>query len=223
MLYVQWRAVRWPLVPLVLLAMGLPLLMLGGVRRYALEGEKLSSELLLAVQGSVLGVFPALAVLSGFVVALAAWHWDHRLGHGYALSLPVGRARYVLLRLLSGAVLLAVPVAALWAGAITAVATTPIPDGLRAYPVAFGLRFLLACVIAYVVSFALAAGTMRTVLVVAVSLVAFLVLGTVAVDAIEGATHLTGLFRPIDLLQHALVRWPGPFHVFGGSWMLIDA
>jgi hypothetical protein len=27
---------------------------------------------------------------------------------------------------------------------------------------------------------------------------------------------------PLALWGEALVSWPGPFNVFGGSWMLID-
>jgi hypothetical protein len=223
LLYVQWKAARWLLVPFVLLAFGAPLLVLGTARRYGLEGDELLSGALVTLQSRSLILFPALAALTGFVVALAAWQWDHKLGHVYALSLPVSRARYSLLRFAAGALLLGIPVAALWAGAFTAVLTTPIPEGLHAYPVAFGSRFLLASLIAYATSFALASGTTRTTLVIVTSLVAFLILGNIAVDVIERATGLHGLFRPIDLLHFALVRWPGPFHVFGGNWMLIDA
>jgi len=222
MLYVQWRAARWLLVPFVLLAFGLPLLVLGAARRFALEGGELLPERLIALQSEAVFFFPALAALTGFVVALAVWQWDHRTGHVYALSLPVSRPRYVLLRLLAGMALLAIPVAALWAGAITAVAATPVPAVLHAYPLAFGLRFLLACLIAYTISFAFAAGTMRTTLVVVIVLVAFLSLGTVAVEVTERLTHTTDLYRPIDLLHLALLTWPGPFQVFGGNWLLID-
>jgi hypothetical protein len=222
MLYVQWKAGRWLLVPLVLLGFGVPLLVLGSARRFALEGNELLPEMLVSLQSRALVLFPSLAALIGFVVALAAWQRDHKLGHVYALSLPGSRARYVLLRFAAGMALLAIPVVALWAGAFTAVLATPIPAGLHAYPVAFGIRFLLASLVVYALSFALASGTARTTLVLVTSLVAFLVVGDIAVDVIERVTPLRGLFRPVDLLHYALVRWPGPFHVLGGSWMLID-
>lgn len=222
MLYVQWKAARWPLVPFVLLAFGLPILLLGAARRFAQDGSEVIPALMLSVTSGGLILFPLLATAVGLTVALLAWNWDHRLGHVYALSLPVSRTRYVLLRMAAGALLLAVPVAALWAGAFVGALSVPVPDGLRVYPVAFGFRFALACLIIYALAFAVAAGTMRTTLVVLGGLLVFLVFGTVAVDVVERMTHSRGLVRPVDLLYWALVRWPGPFHVFGGSWMLLD-
>lgn len=222
MLYVQWKAARWPLVPFVLLAFGLPILLLGAARRFGQDGGEVVPAMMLSVTSGGLILFPVLATLVGLAVALLAWSWDHRLGHVYALSLPVSRSRYVLLRMAAGAILLAVPVAALWAGAFVAALSIPVPDGLHVYPLAFGFRFALACLIIYALAFAVAAGTTRTTVIILSALLVFLVFGTVVVDVIEGMTDARGLVRPVDLLYWALVRWPGPFHVFGGSWMLLD-
>jgi hypothetical protein len=222
MLYVQWKAARWLLAPCVLLGFGLPLLELGTARRFALDGYQVSPGDLIAFEESTLLIYPLLAGVTGCLVALAAWQWDHRVGHVYALSLPVSRARYVLLRFAAGAVLLLIPVAALWLGALAAVTAMPIPAPLHAYTFAFGVRFLVACLIAYAVVFALAAGTIRTTVVLVSAWLVFLIFGSIAVDVIERATHATGWFRPIDVLEYVLVRWAGPFQVFGGSWMLID-
>src|SRR5438876_11948662 len=42
----------------------------------------------------------------GLLVALAAWAHDHRGRHTYALSLPVSRSRYTLMRFGAGAIFL---------------------------------------------------------------------------------------------------------------------
>src|SRR4051812_48952709 len=64
---------------------------------------------------------PAYALIAaglGLAVALAAWAHDQRGRHVYALSLPVSRARYVLMRFGAGALFLAPAVIAVLLSAI---------------------------------------------------------------------------------------------------------
>lgn len=219
MLKLHWKAGRWVMAPLVLLCLGLPIAAVLLSRR-GLGTGMFSSYDLLVLLSLWTPLFPFLAAFTGIVVALTAWTWDHSRGHVYALSLPLRRWEYVLLKMSAGALLLLLPVAALWIGALIA-AAQPLPDGLHAYVLAFGLRFLLAALLMYALMFALAAGTVRTASLLAVGVVLFVLFGTVLVEAANNALGLH-VPLPLDLLDAALTRWPGPFSVYGGNWMLID-
>src|SRR5260370_29605065 len=94
-------------------------------------------------------------------MAIAAWAADHRGRHIHALTLPIERWRYVLLRFGAGFVLLAAPIAAVLIGASLAVLTATLPPGLQAYPVALAVRFPFAVFVAYAVFFAVWAGRGR--------------------------------------------------------------
>jgi ABC-type transport system involved in multi-copper enzyme maturation permease subunit len=159
--------------------------------------------------------FPALAAALGLLVATTAWRDDHRGSHVYALSLPIERWRFALLRFAAGAVLLAAPLLALWVGSLIAVAATPILPGLQAYPNALALRFGLAAFVAYGIFFAVSSGTSRT---------AAYALGAVAaVIVIDVLVRATGAELSIGREVMALLtRAPGPLAVFTGRWMLID-
>jgi hypothetical protein len=221
-LRLQWLASRWLLLPVILLCIGLPqaavrmsLLQAAGVDRV------LEPAILLEVLDSISVVFPYLAAITGALIALAAWNWDHRTGHVYALSLPVSRARYALLKLWAGAVILLVPTLAIWIGAWIATSTVTIPDGLRVYPFAFGARFLLSAALMYAAMFALAAGTIRTTVIVMAVGILVIVVGSIAIPQIE-MHFLRDLRTPVELISHALTEWGGPFRVFSGGWLLID-
>jgi ABC-type transport system involved in multi-copper enzyme maturation permease subunit len=225
MLRLQWLASRWLLIPLVLICVGLP----QAVLRMSLyethgavggAGAALPAVLLASLQ-SLSTLFPYVAAVTGTLVALTAWNWDHRAGHVYALALPVSRARYALLKLWAGAVLLLVPVIALWIGALVATATLPIPDGLHAYPGALGARFLFAALLVYAGVFALAAGTVRTTLILLVAWLLFFIGGSIVVPHLE-SRFVIDLMTPPEMIAHAVRTWAGPFRVFGGSWLLID-
>jgi hypothetical protein len=223
-LYVHWKAARWLLLPLVLLCFGLPQLMLRMADTIAGTSggfDSPSAVFLVLVQGWT-PVFPLLALLIGSALALTAWSWDHRGDHVYALSLPLHRREYALLKFAGGALLLVLPVAAALAGILSGLLMSQLPAGLQAYPVAFTGRFLLASVIAYAVVFALAAGTMRTTLIVVLGTIAVLVFGSLLMIFLQDALQRPELWTPLDVFDAALNRWPGPFHVFGGSWLFID-
>jgi hypothetical protein len=160
-------------------------------------------------------LYPVLAAALGLLVAIATWAPDHRGRHVHALSLPLPRWRYVLLRFGAGVVLLAAPVVALLAGAVLATRLAAIPPGLEGYPVALTIRFALAVLVAYAVFFAISAGTTRT-----AGAILAVIGGLILVQVLASAAdvHLD-LLTP---LQGVLLNWPGPLAIFTGRWMLID-
>lgn len=218
---VHWKNVRWPLVPFIAAGFALPF---AALRWSARAGESSTAPALDAVAAMQIWVFvfPLLAALLGATLALTAWSWDHRANHVYALSLPVSRTRYTALKLAAGAILLLLPIAAAWLGALAGALSSDIPDGLRAYPNAFALRLLLAALICYAATFALAAGTMKTAVYIITGFLLFLIFGSILVGFVEELTGRSDLWTPIQLMHAALADWPGPFHVFGGNWMLLD-
>jgi len=160
-------------------------------------------------------LYPLLATALGLLLAMMAWAADHRGRHIHALTLPVPRWQYVLLRFGAGFLLLAAPVLAVLIGASLAVLSATLPPGLQAYPLALTVRFAFAVFVAYAVLFAVSAGTART---------AGIILGVVAVLVlVQVFASIAGL--DVDLagaLQTVLLTGPGPLAVFTGRWMLVD-
>ena len=221
-LYLQWKTMRWPLVPFVLAAFGVPLLALRQAHAAAVVAPFSAAEnVLYALQYWTL-LFPLTAALLGITFGLSAWSWDHRTHHVYALSLPLARWEYALLKFAAGVAFVLIPVVALLAGTLLGLAGLDVPDGLHAYPFAFAFRFLLAVLIAYAVGFAAASSTVRTAIWILSAYLAFLILGSLAVGFAREALGMTDLLTPLDIMGRMLARWPGPFHVFGGNWMPID-
>jgi len=222
MLFVHWKQVRLLLIPFVVAAFGLPMLAVQGLGADATGG--VSAEVYQIVSGYQLWLplFPMLAGAIGIVLALTAWNWDHRLGHVYALSLPVARWEYALLKMGAGVALGLVPALAFWVGAHVAAASVALPAGLNAYPNQLALRFLLAMIMSYAFFFALGSGTIKTTVWVVSAIFAVLVgselLGDVLVlyfSGLEGVSFL-------ELATDWLVEMGGPFEVFVGNWTLID-
>jgi hypothetical protein len=212
-LYTQWKWSRLVVALGTVAAFALPVLSVGQFgRTHALRWE------VQAMLGSIQAwgvLYPVLAALLGLGVAALAWTHDHRGRHVYALSLPVPRWHYVLLRFGAGATLLAVPVVALWAGTLAATAATTIPPGLHAYPTTLALRFALAVVVAYSVLFAASSATVRTAryVLAAVGIV-------IVIDVLASVANVN-----VHILETVLLRifiWPGPFEIFTGRWMLFD-
>lgn len=160
-------------------------------------------------------VYPLLAAGLGLLIATSAWAPDHRGRHIHALSLPVPRWRYALLRYGAGLVLLVPPVVALLVGCLVTGAIATLPAGLQTYPVALTLRFALAAGVAFSVFFAISAGTTRTAGLILASIILLGVLGTMAPTV--GVPE-----EPVAKLFTALFADTGPFGVFTGRWMLVD-
>ena len=213
MLYSQWKWTRLIVALGSIAAFALPLVSVQGAAR-ADSNPLQAGELLQAVQ-SWGTLYPVLAAALGLLVAIATWAPDHRGRHVHAMSLPLPRWRYVLLRFGAGTTLLAAPVIAVSAGALLAAWSATIPAGLQGYPVALAIRFALAVLVAYAVFFAVSAGTART-----AGIILGLIGGVILVQIIAGVANVDlDLFGRVQVL---VLNWPGPLAIFTGRWMLID-
>lgn len=213
LLYSQWKWARIIIVLGTLAGFALPVLSLQGAAR-ADRGALQAQDLLHAVQ-SWGTLYPLLAAALGLLVAITTWAADHRGRHVHALTLPLPRWRYVLLRFAAGMTLLAAPIVAVLMGAVLAAVTATIPAGLQAYPIALALRFALAVLVAYAVFFAISAGTART---------AGIILGAIAtVVLVQLVASIANLqLDLISTMQVVLLQGLGPLAVFTGRWMLVD-
>jgi hypothetical protein len=225
-LFLNWKASRFGLLPLLAAAFALPLLTVQGARiqgglpeTATVRGAQLLESVSFWTQ-----IYPILALAVGTVLALLVWNWDHRVNHVYPLSFPLPRWQYVLLKMLAGGLILLIPVGVFWFGSLLAVGLTDIPDGLRGYPTAITFRFFLASLIFFAVFFALAAGTMRTAVLILIAWILLLFLGETLLPLVGGALKMPRLagFRFLSWFLTTAQSWPGPFEVFAGNWMLID-
>lgn len=204
----QWKWTRTVALLATVVGFSLPIASLQSAR----EGQT-PQEFIGHMQAWGMG-YALLAAGVGLVIALAAWGHDHQGRHVYALSLPITRARYALLRFGAGALFL-VPIAlGVLLGSLAVVASGAIPEGLHAFPFSLTLRFIFAAFVAYALFFAIGSGTTKT---------AAVVLGLIA--TLLFAQFLLSLNVDYDLLGHVgdfiFVR-PGILSVFSGRWMLID-
>jgi hypothetical protein len=205
----QWKWTRVAVLACVAAAFGLPLLSLASASE-ATEPRGFIA----AMQAWGMG-YALLAAALGLLVAVLAWNSDHRGHHVYALSLPVPRWRYVLLRFGAGLLFLLPPVLALGISALIVSGNRAIPAGLHSYPFALTLRFAFAAMVAFAVFFAISAATKRA---------AGYVLGIIGLVVVaEVLTTAAGLqaqvlARAIELI----IASPGLLSVFNGRWMLID-
>ena len=210
-LMTQWKWSRVVLLPLGVLAFAVPILSVRG----AGDAYGVPAAMILANVQTWGLAYPFLAMVLGLALSVAIWSPDRAGRHVYALSLPLPRWHYVLLRFGAGALLLAAPVLLLWIGALLATSTAALPPGLHAYPTALMARFALATVISFAVAFALLAGSspvVRTLL----STLGLLVMLQVVISMIGFDLNLLGP------LGTGLFEWPGPLEILTGRWMLID-
>jgi hypothetical protein len=210
MLYIHWKQAQLPLLPFVVAAFALPLLSIQGLG--SLMGVSAFDNAYSDVAVMLLPLYPALAFLTGVGLALTAWNWDHQLNHVYALSLPIARWEYAMLKMGAGLVLALLPTVALWVGAHVASAAVALPEGLHAYPNQLAFRFFLAVLLSYALVFAMASGTVKTSLWVVSGAIAAFVAGVWVLET----------FGLTDVASQYLWRAGGPFEVFTGSWALID-
>jgi len=212
-LYTQWKWSRLVIVLGTIAALAIPVISIQGAAR-ADRGALEAQELLRAVQ-SWGTLYPLLATALGLLVAVAAWAADHRGRHIHALTLPLPRWQYVLLRFGAGMLLLSFPIIAVLLGATLAALSATLPPGLHAYPIALAVRFAFAVVVAFAVFFAVSSGTART---------AGIILGVIAaVILAQVIVSMTGIdFDLFGQLQVLLLAGPGPLAVFTGRWMLVD-
>ena len=213
-LQTQWSWSRLFVLLGVVLAFLLPVLTVQGTGIGDAADSFATREVLSVVENWSVW-YSAMAAGLGLLVATNTWAADHRGKHVYALSLPIPRWHYVLLRFGAGALMLLAPALAMWVSSMVATAATDIPGSLRAYPHALSVRFALAMLVAYSMFFAISAGTAR-----AAGFVLVVVGGILAAVVLLAAAG-----SPLDLVgivADRLLLWPGPLEVFTGRWMLID-
>lgn len=156
-----------------------------------------------------------LALLGAFVLAVYPWTVDAETKHVYPLSLPITWPRYVGMRFVAGALTLVLPAVALYLGGRLAVSMIELPPLLRSYAGALAVRWLLAAIVAYSLSFALQYLAGRRATVVAL----LIVLGIVGLFAV---LELAGAHDVGDAIGRFLFEFPGPLGVFSERWVLID-
>lgn len=214
-LLAQWNASRQTLMVFVVLAFAAPLTAvffgtsgvnadMGQVRGWLSGAERVGV------------LLPILALFIGVFFGIAAWAPDHLGKHVYALSLPLPRWQFVLLRFGAGAALLAAPVAALGLGAALATLAVSLPSGIHAYPGLLTTRFALAAFLCFSIFFAIAIATRRAVVLVLGALG-----GVLLGDLLFNTLSQSG-FSLTELIFTGLTTWPGPLAILMGRWALFD-
>lgn len=209
LLRTQWRWCRGVIVPATVVALVLPFLTLHGINAAMLPSEVMASV------GTWSSLFPALAALLGLLTALGTWAPDRRGQHVHALTLPLPRWRYVLLRFAAGAVLLGAPILACILSTQVATRLTILPVGLTAYPWSLSFRFAVGVLLAFALFFAILAGTPRTAALILGALL-FLVVADAMLWVVAPRIGLLN-----DILA-AIMSGPGPLALFAGRWTLVD-
>lgn len=209
MLETQWKWSRAMLLLLAIASFALPLVSLR-----ASFGAFTESLFIASMQAWSVG-YAVIAAGLGLVMAILAWSYDHRLRHVYALSLPVARWRYVLMRFTAGLTLLGLPIVALFIGAEVVAHSSYVPKMLHAYPIALTLRFAFAALVAYAIFFAISSATAKTAGYILGALATMIVL-QLLVDSTGSRANVLGY------LIDAVLASPGLLAVFNGRWMLID-
>ena len=222
MLFLHWKQIKVALIPFVVAAFALPLLSVQGMGAPGELDSATAAYVILASNQAWLPLFPLLAGAIGVTLALSSWNWDHQLNHVYALSLPLPRWEFAMLKMGAGAALATLPAMAFFAGVHLAAASVTLPSGLHAYPNALALRFFLSILLSYAAFFALAAGTVKTTVTVVAGLFVFLLLGaslnTFLANFFTYFQHTNVVQAVIDLATSS----HGPLEVFVGAWTLID-
>jgi hypothetical protein len=210
-LYVQWKWNRDFLGFYTAAAFAAPLVILW----VALPQLGLTSGRELVSVGGVVGAATAvIAVLAGLTVAWQGYGIDERVGHIYALSLPITRSRLLAIRAGTAAIMLFLPSLGVWVGAMLAAGQVELPPSLHTYAGSLAVKALLASWLAHACVFALRYCARRSAKVVLAVLV--LSAGTLALSS--GVAPGGVVTRAADFL----ISNPGPFGVLFGRWTLID-
>ena len=212
-LYTQWRTSQLFVLFCFLAGFAIPVLSVQDAVGSAMPGY--SAPDILAKMESWSIAYPLLAMAVGLVIAMTSWAADHRSNHVYALSLPLPRWMYALHRFGAGLLLLGTAILGVFIGALVTSLMADLPVGLETYPMLLTLRFGVAAMFAYSVFFAISAGTSKT-----AGYVLAVVAGILLVDFVLKLASVDVGFA--QSLFETLARWPGPFEVFTGRWMLID-
>ena len=223
MLHLHWKQIRFALLPFVVGSFALPLLAVQGMGTVpGMDASTLDAYRIVSESRFWLPFFPLLAGAIGVTLGLSAWNWDHQLKHVYALSLPLERMEYTMLKMGAGAVLCLLPAAAMWIGGHVATASVSLPTGLHAYPNELAFRFFLAILLIYSLLFAMAAGTVKTTIWICTVVLVFVVVGNVATGVLGEYYQFFASTNVVEVVFNWLMTAPGPFEVLTGNWTLID-
>lgn len=211
-LWTQWRASRMVVLLLAALAFVVPVLSMNTAG--PTTGPWHAWDLLSASMRWSAS-YPVVALLAAVILAAGAWRPDHRTRHVYALTLPIRRSRYLLLRYGAGLTLLLGIGVALLAGATVAALRVHVAEPLQAYPMGLTLRFCMAGLVAYTLLFAVNGITPKAARMLAALLLLLIIASLVA--------DLLGIgWNPMEKAMDALLSPYSPLSIFRARWMLID-
>ena len=214
---VQWKWTRVTILVATIIGFAIPVgsVRLFDPRGYMPDSMRISPGYIIREMQQAGVLYAFLAGALGLFVAFIAWNADHKGRHIYALSLPVSRARYALMRFGAGSLFLLLPALGVLLGCLLAVAIMDIPQGMHAYPLQVAVRFMLASFVAYAIFFAAAASSQRAAATVLVSIAGFFLVAVI----------ITAMGANVDLIGTAskfIFAEPGVLSIFTGRWMLID-
>jgi hypothetical protein len=213
--YTQWKWTRPVIVLAALVAAYIPVTALR-TAPYKDAATYHIPSLYSSIAGASAG-YQLLALALAVVVAISTWQADINRQHVYALSLPLPRWKFVLLRFGAGASLLGIVAVAVSLFGGIAAALAPLPPMLHAYPIGLGVRFWLGALIPFSLIFALLASNQKAVRVLVIGLVTL-----IAVDYLLSAFGVTRDPVIIRWLVDATYSSRGPLAAFLSKWMLID-
>lgn len=204
------RRIGGLLIGLTALAAALPVMSVGGVFQRGIASDP--GRVLQSAEGISM-MFPFFALIVAVSVAGTAWQGDHTGGHVYALTLPVPRWHYALLRLASSLVLLTPVFAGFMLSALVTSASVALPPGLHMYPMALSLRFVGAVLVLFSLGFAMTSGTRQTSIGVAIAFLVVFFLD-VSIATSEQRTYLW--------ITEILFGTQSPLSFLSGQWSLVD-
>lgn len=206
----QLRRIGPLLIALTATATALPVL---SVRVLLGQGLAADSMLVLSAAAGIAPAFPLLAFIIGIAVAVSAWQSDHVGGHVYALTLPIPRWHYALVRF-AAAFLLVVPVLVGFAlSAAVVAAAIELPPGLHSYPLSLVVRFCAATIVAFALFFALGSAGKES---------AGWGLGALIAVVFLDIAYQAGSGSDYSPLFNLLLGTKSPLAFFFGQWSLVD-
>lgn len=210
MYFEQLRRIGPFLIALCAMAAALPVLSCSGLLAGGVASESFA---VLEAAGRVSMYYPMLSCAVGLIIGPAGWQTDQEHGHVYALSLPIPRWHYALLRLTTGVLLVLPVVAALSLSALLTSALVALPPGLQTYPLPLSLRFAATSLVTFSTMFMLASASSRSFLIGAGVLFAAFV-----ADSWFAASNQLDY----SVIAELLFGTRSPFSFFMGVWTLID-
>jgi hypothetical protein len=201
-----WRDSRWMLLFLAACAV----VIVRGAVHLAVAPPPVQDPERILVEAQFWGLMmPVLAFTAATLLSIITWWPDRRGWWVYALTLPVRRERYALMRSGAGATVLAGLGVAFAVAVAIAARGAVVPDGLHLYAGGLILRFALALLVSH---------ALWTMFALVGRPVAWAVVGIVVLAI---ALELVGIHATGRILDALTGQW-SPLHVLGGRWMLID-